>query len=135
MAAMAAFARADAAQRAIWREAVAATRTEPLASPVFLLPPINQMIDLGAARQAQLRAHLPTPIYLLLLFLVLGCGVVAGYAITTEASRSWTHIIGFCTVLTVAIWVIMDLEYPRKGLITLRPYDKVMEDLRRSMGD
>jgi hypothetical protein len=135
MAALAAFARADTAQRAIWREAVAATRTEPLAAPVFLLPPINEMIDLGAVRQAQLRAHLPTPIYILLLFLVFGCGIMAGYAITTEAPRSWTHVIGFCAVLTVAIWVIMDLEYPRKGLITLRQYDQVLEDQRRSMGD
>jgi hypothetical protein len=47
--------------------------------------------------------------------------------------RSWTYILTFVGVLTVAIYGILNLEYPRLGLIHLDEFDQVLVDLRESM--
>ena len=60
-------------------------------------------------------------------------GLVGGYAMSASPKRSLVHSIGFALVLSLTIYVILDLEFPRKGLIRLDAYDQVLIDLRASM--
>ena len=41
--------------------------------------------------------------------------------------------LAFAVVLSVTAYVIIDLEYPRLGLMQVSDSDKVLVDLRRSM--
>jgi hypothetical protein len=132
--AQAAFTRARGMQGEIWSEAMAAAVAMPTPSgTMFLMPAINTMFDDGSTRDAALMAHLPVPIFALLIFLVLCCGVLAGYGLTTGGPRSWIHIIGFSVVITIMLYVITDYEYPRMGRITVAAYDRLMVDLRQQM--
>ena len=61
------------------------------------------------------------------------CSLIAGYRMSGGQHRSWLHILGF-TVLTVVIaYVMLDVEFPRAGLIRLESGDQLMVNLRESM--
>jgi len=47
--------------------------------------------------------------------------------------RNWIHMVGFAAVIAGAVYVIIDLEYPRMGLIRVDAFDQVMVDLRAGM--
>jgi len=134
VAAKEAFGRARAMQGPIWSEALAAAVAMPTTSgTILLMPALNAMFDDASTRDAALMAHLPRTIFVLLIFLVLCCGVLAGYGLTTGGPRSWLHLVGFSAVITIMLYVITDYEYPRRGRITLASYDRLMVDLRREM--
>ena len=57
----------------------------------------------------------------------------AGYGMAGSKSRSWIHMIGFAGVMAAAVNVIMDLEYPRLGLIRVDAFDQVQVDVREGM--
>ncbi len=42
-------------------------------------------------------------------------------------------MIGFALVMAIALYVGLDIEYPRLGLIRVDAFDQALVDLRRSM--
>ena len=70
---------------------------------------------------------------MLLSGLALGCSLMAGYGMAGGKGRSWTHIIGFAAVMAITLYVIIEIEYPRLGLIRVDAVDQVLVDLRKSM--
>ena len=48
-------------------------------------------------------------------------------------SRSWLHMIGFALATAFAIYVILDMEYPRLGLIRVDAFDQALVEFRQSM--
>jgi hypothetical protein len=42
-------------------------------------------------------------------------------------------MLGFALVMAVAIFVILDIEYPRLGLVRVDDFDQALVDLRESM--
>ena len=101
----------DALQHQIWSRALPASQ-QPGAAPdaqKLLLPALNQMFDITTTRTMATRNHPPTIIFYLLAGLSLLSALLIGY-------------------------VILDLEYPRLGLIRVDAADQVLMDLRKSMG-
>jgi hypothetical protein len=47
--------------------------------------------------------------------------------------RGWTHMIGFALIIAGAVYVILDLEYPRVGLIRVVTADQPLVELRKKM--
>ena len=119
-------------QEEVWSEAVAATRlpdSHP-SSGLLLLPALNNMIDISTTRTMALQLHPPRIIYALLFGLGLICSLLAGFRMSSGQHRSWLHILGF-TVLIV--YVMLDVEYPRAGLIHLESADQLLVNLREHM--
>jgi hypothetical protein len=65
--------------------------------------------------------------------LALAGALLAGYGMAGGRARSWLHMVGFAAVLAGAVYVIIDLEYPRLGLIRVDAFDKALVELRDSM--
>src|SRR5439155_1376569 len=59
--------------------------------------------------------------------------LVAGYGMTGSKLRSWIHMFCFALAMAVAVYVILDIEYPRLGLIRVDAFDQALVDLRESM--
>jgi hypothetical protein len=121
-------------QEEIWTEAVTATRlrdSDPAAA-WLLLPALNNMIDITTTRTMALQLHPPKIIHALLFGLGLICALLAGYRMAS-GRRSWLHILGFTLITTIVIYVFLDIEYPRAGLIRLEAADQVLVALRQSM--
>lgn len=128
------FARGNEVQARIWKEAVAACQEQNSPAVTSLVTSsLNDMIDITTTRYVALLTHPPLPIYMVLTFLVLASSLLAGYGMGKSGMRNWTHVVLFSAALALAMYVILDLDYPRAGLITVDRIDQVMVDLRKSM--
>jgi hypothetical protein len=134
-AARAELARATALQEDIWTQAVAAGRLEgaPPPATMLLLPALNEMFDITTTRTMATQMHPPIVIYGMLVGLALASALLAGYGMAGGKSRNWLHILGFAAVMAVAVYVIIDLEFPRLGLIRVDTFDQALVELRASM--
>ncbi|PYY18839.1 MAG: DUF4239 domain-containing protein [Acidobacteria bacterium] len=122
-------------QREIWTQADVATRL-PSAHPdagKLLLPALNNMIDMATTRTMALQIHPPGIIYVLLFALGLICSALAGYRMAVGQHRSWLHILGFTVITVIIVYTILDIEYPRAGLIRLATSDQMLVKLREDM--
>jgi hypothetical protein len=128
-------AKANELQGQIWRQAVAATQAAgpPSAAPMLLLPALNAMIDITTTRTMMTQMHPPTVVFVMLFALALAASLLAGYGMIGSRVRSWFHMLGFALVMAIAVYVILDIEYPRLGLIRVDAFDQALVDLRESM--
>ncbi len=127
-----ALARSTELQGAIWKEALEAGRSAPQAT-MLLVPALNAMFDIVTMRTVALQTHPPEIIYGMLGLLALACSLLAGYAMAGTRKRSAVHGLGFPLILMLTVYVILDLEFPRAGLIRIDAVDQVLTDVRRSM--
>jgi hypothetical protein len=132
-AAHAAYARSAALQNDVWTRAVAASRDVPSAT-VVLLPALNQMFDIAATRLAATEMHPPTIVYIVLALLSLVCAFLVGYQMGGTDAPSRSHIMVLAFILAFTFYVIVDFEYPRLGLIRVDDFDKLIAQVRASMG-
>jgi hypothetical protein len=65
--------------------------------------------------------------------LALASAILAGYGMAASQTRSWIHILEFAAIMAVTVYIIVDLEHPRLGLIRVDAFDQVLVDLRNSM--
>jgi hypothetical protein len=124
-------ARAQTIQGEIWNLALAASAgTQP--ARMLLTPALNDMFDIASTRMAAMQMHPPGVIFGLLFALALLSAVLAGYSAAGKP-RDWIRILVFASTLAGAVYVILDLEYPRLGLIRVDSFDHVLIDVRQSM--
>jgi hypothetical protein len=128
-------ARSAELQHRIWTHAIAAAReSSTTAAGMLLLPALNQMIDITTTRFMATRMHPPLIVFVMLGTLALVSALLAGHGMAAAGGRrSWIHVIGFAAVIAATVYMIVDMEYPRFGLIRVDAVDQVLIDLRRSM--
>jgi hypothetical protein len=126
--------RARALQGEIWAEAIAATGGATQSStPMLVLSSLNSMFDVMTTRMMGARAHTPTVIIALLFGLALGCALLAGFDMAASRAGNWVHVVIFSAVVSLTVYVILDIEYPRIGLINLHAVDEVLAEVRAGM--
>jgi hypothetical protein len=127
-------ARAAALQGEIWTASIAALRGAPPQASLLLVPALNDMIDITTTRAVALRTHTPTVILAALVALTLVCSLLVGYGLAGgKPFATNLHMVGFALMMTVTIYVILDLDHPRVGLIRLDYVDQAMADVRAGM--
>jgi hypothetical protein len=102
----------------MWQAAIKGTKENaPLMAVV--LPPINEVIDLHATHLAMARRHLPLPIIAVLLgAAAISIGLI-GFANGRVGRRFSLLDAVYGVVLSLALWVTIDLDYPGIGIITV----------------
>jgi hypothetical protein len=125
-------AHATRVEREVWAQAVAASRSEN-GEPAqrLLLPSLNDMFDIAEMRTLALLIHPPLVIFGMLGLMALASALLAGYGMAP--ARNWLHMLGFAATIAIAVYVIVDLEYPRFGLIRVDAFDQSLLELRASM--
>lgn len=127
-------AKAVALQNRIWSEVIAAAPApDPTSARVVLLPALNDMFDIAATRTEATRQHPPVVVFIMLVLLALIGAVYAGYSLSGRKHATWFHIVGFPAVLTLVLFVIVDLEFPRLGFIRVDAADQALTELRQSL--
>jgi len=122
-------------QNQIWAKALAASQRPGVATTegMLLLPALNEVFDIRTTRLMARENHPPLIVYILLGGLSLVGALLVGYGMSSHKTRSWFHTVVFAAVLSFSLYVIVDLEYPRLGLIRVDAVDKVLVELRQSM--
>jgi hypothetical protein len=124
--------RANRLQQEIWSRAVTlSSGSQPAA--MLLLPALNDMFDIASTRTAAAKMHPPPVVFALLFAFSLLGALLAGHAMAGAISRRWLHSVTFAFALAGAVYVILDMEYPRLGFIRIDAFDQVLVDLRQGM--
>jgi hypothetical protein len=97
--------------------ALAPEARTPLAT--LVAPPINSVLDIGAAREALNSARIPGTILVILIAYNLLTAVVLGFALTGKHARQRPATIALFASLTLTIAMILDLDRPQRGSIRI----------------
>jgi len=125
----------DAALQAeIWQKATEAARATGNPGVLTLVASsLNDMIDVSTTRLASHQQHPPVVVYVLLFAFGLAASFVAGHASARSQRIDWAHALVFAGAIAAAVYVILDLEYPRLGLIRVDGIDQLPVDLLKGM--
>lgn len=126
---------ANKMQRKIWDKSLAAG-ARPEARPqatLLLVPALNEMIDITTTRAVATQNHPPMVIFVLLAVLSVVSALLAGYVMCNTQERSWFYMLLLAATLSLTLYVILELEYPRSGLIRIDQADQTLIDLQGQM--
>jgi uncharacterized protein YneF (UPF0154 family) len=88
----------------------------------------NEMIDVTNERLQESRTHPPSVVYFLLVSLTIVSGLMIGFNMSVGKRRSPYHILLFCLIIAGTVFIIIDLEYPRRGLFQIGIGDQVLQE-------
>jgi low affinity Fe/Cu permease len=113
----------------LW-EATLAACPQPNYRPAcaLSLPALNSLFEVARLRAGAAEKHPPHVIYFMLFGLGLGCSLLAGFGMAASAGPSWIHLLLFAGTLSVALYIVTDMEYPRLGLIRIESFDHFLAD-------
>lgn len=111
-------AEANRTQAALWARALQAAELAP--NPVstgLFVQSLNEMIDAMGSREAALDRHVPELVLLLLYATFLMTGAIVGYSAGVAGHRASFVTYFMVALIVVLVFVILDLDRPRRGLI------------------
>lgn len=119
-------------QQALWQLAVAATNDDPrpVTSGAFVTA-LNNVIDAQGKRNALLQMHVPEVVLLLLFVVFISSGGIIGYSAGLSGKRNLTPILLVSLLITLIVFIIIDLDRPKRGLIQVN--QAVMSELKQSL--
>jgi len=132
-AAEAELARANALQGEVWKEAVAASLAGNQTAVLSLLPALNEAFDVATTRTAAAYWHPPMALFGVLMVVALLSSYLVGDGMSESPTASRLHMVTYAAVLAIVIYVIIDLEFPRFGLIRLTDVDRFLAATRDAM--
>ena len=102
----------------LWSIAAAASAQDNRAVPTGLfVQALNEVIDLQAMRLAAFQNRAPEIVIWLLLGVAVATAGVVGYNNGLGNRRQVFGALTLIVLITIIIWVIVDLDRPRRGLI------------------
>ena len=105
-------------QRQLWSIAVAVSAQDNRSVPTSLfVQTLNDTIDLQAKRLAAFRNRVPETVIWLLLGVSVAAAGIVGYSNGLGNRRQVFGVLTLIVLITIIIWVIFDLDRPRRGLI------------------
>jgi len=97
------------------------------------LPALANLFEVARLRLGAAEKHPPQVVYVMLFGLGLGGSLLAGFGMAAARSRSWIHMLIFAATLTVTLYTLTDMEYPRLGLIRIENFDHFLADALAQM--
>lgn len=114
----------------LWAKGVAAVQGQHDLG-LLVLPPLNDVADLISAQSAARTRHLPTLIMGVILVCAFGSVASVGFSSVFIERRTHLPAVVLVVLIAAALWLIIDLDYPRLGLIRID--HQTLTDLRASM--
>lgn len=129
------FNKSVALQAEIWQKSVKACERPEAAkhAGILALASLNSMIDITTTRATATIDHPPLVILLLFFALSLISSLLVGYNMSVNQRRHWLHPVAFAAIVSLTVFVILDIEFPRRGFVRVDRADKPLLELRQSM--
>jgi hypothetical protein len=125
--------RSAALQKELWQHAVEGSKGAAPPAQIFLLGSINEMIDITTTRTVAWQSHPPVAVFIMLGLTVILSSVLVGYEMSASPVQDWIPILTFWLLLGSLVYVIIDYEFPRAGLIRVSHIDQVLVDVLQNM--
>lgn len=96
-----------------------------------MVPALNAMSDIVTTRDDKRNAHIPESILWMLFMLTLVGSFVIGYG--TGSRYNWIIVSGFALMTVMTIYLILDLDRPRRGIINMDETEQRIIDLKQML--
>ena len=121
-------------QQDIWARVIAATTgMEQQTTRMLLLPAINEMIDIVTTRSVAIQTHPPALVWAMLFCIALTCAGLTGYRAGLTKGRGSLYHVLLAAIIASILYVTLDIEYPRHGLVRLDSVNQVLVNVAKSM--
>jgi hypothetical protein len=118
----------------VWAKAVAACLHDSgEKARMLLLPALNEMFDAADRHRLIRLLHPPWIIWVMLVVTALAASMFGGYSMGTRQAHNWFHVIGFAATISIALYVIVEMEFPRVGIVQMGAMDRAFVALRATM--
>lgn len=124
---------AEAAFANLWAIASEITRKNSSPATVAFSNSLNDVIDELSARDAAIDRHVPEIVLIMLYATFLLSGGLLGYASGAGRTRITATALMMPVLIVALVFVIIDLDRPRRGLITVdqSPMNAVLDAMRK----
>jgi hypothetical protein len=95
----------------------------------LLLPALNAASEAAMLRHGAIERHPPMIVFIMLFALALASSLLAGFSMAVAKTGSYVHAVVFATAISLLLYVILDIEFPRVGLIRVDQFDHHLEDV------
>ena len=105
-------------QNKLWSIAIAAVNDDPrpVTTGAFITS-LNNVIDSQGRRNALLQMHVPEVVLVLLFVVFISSGGILGYSGGLSGKRIIAPIVLVSLLITLIVFIIIDLDRPKRGLI------------------
>lgn len=124
-------AKAGERQKRIWQAGVEGVGTDREFAN-FMLPPLNDVIDIHSEHLSAARRHIPQPILVVIVITAaIGMGMI-GYDNGLVRKRYFLLGCAFAVVSAASLWMTIDLDRPRHGFVRASelPYVELLESMK-----
>jgi hypothetical protein len=124
-------ARAGEFQKRIWQAGVEGVGTDREFAN-FILPPLNDVIDIHSEHLSAARRHIPqTILVVIVITAAIGMGMI-GYDNGLVRKRYFLLSFAFAVVSAASLWMTIDLDRPRHGFVRASdlPYVELLESMK-----
>jgi len=123
---------ADTYGTQLWaRAAKLSHQPDRYAATLQMIPALNDMLDISTTRLMAELARVPDSIVTMLFVLSLATAFYLGYSSAGKERLDWFVAVGFCVLTSVVVYITLDLDRPRRGLIRLNTSHQAMMELRK----
>lgn len=108
----------DQIGKRLWARAVRLSQKPNMLVPSMqMIPALNAMFDAAATREISLRSRVPDPVIYMLFVLSYTISFMAGFTRRSLDTKDWMLFTGFALLIAMIIYVTLDLDRPRQGVI------------------
>lgn len=127
--------RVGALQKEIWGTSMQAARASLPPFAASYVGAVNEMFDVATAQTVAQKVHPPVATYAFLGFLTLVAAGLVGLNLGASKRGTLLHQVVYAVVMTAALYIIIDFEFPRIGTIRIDQSDALLLSQRQSMVD
>ncbi len=120
-------------QQEIWATSMLAVKDSVPPYGASYVSAVNEMFDVSTSLTVAQKTHPPIETYVFLGFLTLICAGLVGMNLAGAKRGTTPHKLIYALVMTVALYIIVDFEFPRIGLIRIDQSDELLTAQRASM--
>lgn len=132
---LAALQKANIISKRIWNLTSYVSQKDPdVVKSMQMIPAVCDMIDAVGSREEARKAHVPESILWLLLILCFAGSFIVGYA-SKSKKADWIVLLSYSLITVLTIFVILDLDQPRHGIIDTSSTHQNMHDLLNTLQD
>lgn len=123
----------EAVEQELWARIAAAARDRPTPVNAIVATAMNAVVDARVERIASIRLIVPQTVTAVLLVLCVLWAAVAGYAYGLKRNQKRAAWVVFSVLVALIVFVTIDFDQPRRGIIQLDAGEQSMLDLQASM--
>jgi hypothetical protein len=98
----------------------------------LMIPAVNDVMDIVTTRENARTSKVPPLILWMLLLLSLTSAFITGYN-GKEKKRNHIMVIGFALMTSLTLYLVMELDHPRKGIINLDAAEQNISSILESL--